>query len=925
MKINHNSLIQNIHKIINKEPKTNTRHFSQTNSPSCKSLGPVNFYQPYNNQRPNFVKLGVKQSSTGDEFHVYQLSTGQKIAITQNNETPSISLVVNKGGMQEDPKHAGISHLLEHSLFHGTKKYPKDFEKELEKDGIFLFNATTSANQICSLCNIVNKNPQSLFKAIDAQADMLFNPTFSNFESEKNTVKNEALEYEVRESNILYNAALKALYNLHDIKPIDILAGNSDTIDAIKIEDLRNYHQKLFVPENTCVIINSSLNPDDLIHYAAKCFIEASPKETKPTEEKQLIPTNSMQRIDYISKTDEEKTVDFYFAVPKNSTNKQKASLECLLDIFSKRFSFTYSVDNANSSYLTVKISSTCEDKTNNENEIYNQLQTALQQIIITPPSEDELTISKNSVSNNLSEYLKDPLSKAKHISEEIQEKVNLKFQNFESEIRNLTVTDILNSAKYLDLNKCVMTVKHPKDTTTQDIQNNYEQSKSNVVVKMLPKNTQEINILTSLDLITLEKNQISGIKTTTLPDNTNLILTNSKTDKCEATWELYNPDMKNTNPAIPLILSHMENLNPSDNRGKRLNNINSKATFGTDKIILSTSAPSKFLAKSILDLRKNFELYLTEKELKTAKENALSNIKLFKNSAYDNRLEEVYGAKYCSDSKKLEEAINNLSLNDIRKYINDILTNSYSTMIVNAPFENNLILANEIASNTNIPNYSFRKKDANSHVDNFKHNSISKCYISEEECEQPTYKKIYTFKVSGNTKDEAIFNILNKALSKNLYEDLREKQNLCYTPSAYYSNDGNTSEIELTATSGQQDKNSIEKIINGFETNIEKLKRENISEEELKTLKDELKNIYTQLYNSTDSPSDNLLEVVKMPLGIHSLQNLLEEIDKISADDIRIAANYVFNEKPDFVVMANKNVLDNNKDLFEKLGKIVK
>ena len=53
------------------------------------------------------------------------------------------------------------------------------------------------------------------------------------------------------------------------------------------------------------------------------------------------------------------------------------------------------------------------------------------------------------------------------------------------------------------------------------------------------------------------------------------------------------------------------------------------------------------------------------------------------------------------------------------------------------------------------------------------------------------------------------------------------------------------------------------------------------------------------------------------------SMQNMTQIIDSITIDDIKVAAQYAFSEKPDYLIDASNEVLDANKDYFATLGEI--
>ena len=87
----------------------------------------------------------------------------------------------------------------------------------------------------------------------------------------------------------------------------------------------------------------------------------------------------------------------------------------------------------------------------------------------------------------------------------------------------------------------------------------------------------------------------------------------------------------------------------------------------------------------------------------------------------------------------------------------------------------------------------------------------------------------------------------------------------------------------------------------------------EKVTEEELENAKKVLKN---SILNDNHSASDkvlNLLRSVDSPYSIYKTNMMLDEIDKITVDDIYNAANYIFSTKPTYSILATEDTLKAN------------
>lgn len=62
-------------------------------------------------------------------------------------------------------------------------------------------------------------------------------------------------------------------------------------------------------------------------------------------------------------------------------------------------------------------------------------------------------------------------------------------------------------------------------------------------------------------------------------------------------------------------------------------------------------------------------------------------------------------------------------------------------------------------------------------------------------------------------------------------------------------------------------------------------------------------------------------MQGMESPYGISRENQILEEIDKVTADDIYNAANYIFSGKPTYSVVATEDTLKYNEDYFKTLA----
>ena len=114
--------------------------------------------------------------------------------------------------------------------------------------------------------------------------------------------------------------------------------------------------------------------------------------------------------------------------------------------------------------------------------------------------------------------------------------------------------------------------------------------------------------------------------------------------------------------------------------------------------------------------------------------------------------------------------------------------------------------------------------------------------------------------------------------------------------------------------------KRQVKKSIDGFNRHINRIKTEKVSEEELNNAKLHFKNIILNDNHSYRGKNVNLILGENSPYGALRDNKILEEIDKITVDDIYSCANYVFSNKPTYSILATENTINANKEYLDSL-----
>src|SRR5262249_41748556 len=143
-----------------------------------------------------FLRSAASSSSTVPkklfEVHESRLANGLQIRLLPDHGAPIASLYTffQVGSRNEQPGITGISHLFEHMMFNGAKKYgPKEFDRVLESHG-GRSNAYTSTDLAVYHEDFA---AEALEQVLDLESDRMRSLTISQeiLDSEREVVKEE--------------------------------------------------------------------------------------------------------------------------------------------------------------------------------------------------------------------------------------------------------------------------------------------------------------------------------------------------------------------------------------------------------------------------------------------------------------------------------------------------------------------------------------------------------------------------------------------------------------------------------------------------------------------------------------------------------------------------------------------------------------
>ncbi|HEX4563272.1 MAG TPA: pitrilysin family protein [Solirubrobacteraceae bacterium] len=179
---------------------------------------------------------------------------------------------IGTGSVAEPPEQAGISHLLEHMLFRGTRRHTSE-----EIDQIFdamgaEVNAGTDSEATSLYSRVLDRNLERAFAVL---GEMLVAPRLSDLEAEREVVLEEIAMYEDDPQDVAFDALGNAVFGAHPLGRAVI--GSAQTVGAITHAQVTEFHARHYVPENIVIAAAGSLEHDELVRMAQELESSRAP------------------------------------------------------------------------------------------------------------------------------------------------------------------------------------------------------------------------------------------------------------------------------------------------------------------------------------------------------------------------------------------------------------------------------------------------------------------------------------------------------------------------------------------------------------------------------------------------------------------------------------------------------------------------
>ena len=230
----------------------------------------------------------AESAVTGGKVTEYKLDNGMKVIVKEDHRAPiAVSQVWYKVGSSYEPDGiTGISHVLEHMMFKGTKELPPgEFSRIIAANG-GRENAFTSRDYTAYFQTMSADRMEISFKLEADRMRNLLLPA-EEFKKELEVVKEERRLRTEDKPNSLTREQFYAV-SYRSLPYATPVIGWMNDLNNLQVEDLRAWYRKWYAPNNATLVVVGDVKPEWVLEMAKKHFgplkAEAIPK-LKPLRE----------------------------------------------------------------------------------------------------------------------------------------------------------------------------------------------------------------------------------------------------------------------------------------------------------------------------------------------------------------------------------------------------------------------------------------------------------------------------------------------------------------------------------------------------------------------------------------------------------------------------------------------------------------
>ncbi len=222
------------------------------------------------------------------QVHEFQLGNGMKVIVKEDHRAPIVVSQVwyKVGSSYEHRGITGVSHVLEHMMFKGTKKHPPgEFSRIIAANG-GRENAFTGRDYTAYFQTLSKDRLEVSFEMeADRMRNLILLP--EEFAKEVEVVKEERrLRTEDKPTSLTYEQFNAVAFRSSPYR--NPVIGWMNDLNNMKVEDLRAWYQRWYAPNNAILVVVGDVDAKAVFALVKKHFGAFKPEKingSKPSKE----------------------------------------------------------------------------------------------------------------------------------------------------------------------------------------------------------------------------------------------------------------------------------------------------------------------------------------------------------------------------------------------------------------------------------------------------------------------------------------------------------------------------------------------------------------------------------------------------------------------------------------------------------------
>jgi predicted Zn-dependent peptidase len=220
------------------------------------------------------------------KYVLSELDSGERVISERVPGVRSVALGfwIGAGSRDETDAKAGVSHFIEHLLFKGSQSYTAQQIAEIF-DGLGgELNAATSREHTMVYARVPDGHVQT---ALDLMTEMVFAPTFSDLNSEREVVLEEIAMYEDTPQELVHDLFSEAVFGHHALgRPV---IGTADVISSVTKRVLSTYHRQMYAGGNVVIAAAGNIEHNKLVRMLERAQSQQRPPAGGPRVRRPLV------------------------------------------------------------------------------------------------------------------------------------------------------------------------------------------------------------------------------------------------------------------------------------------------------------------------------------------------------------------------------------------------------------------------------------------------------------------------------------------------------------------------------------------------------------------------------------------------------------------------------------------------------------